>query len=97
MRLKRADNEASTNTEETFQALIDKCDNIDALMLRAKIRLQLSRTTEVASEKAQQMLDDAFAICGEGNIDAAKNMLEEALKLAEQGATERLGADASID
>ncbi len=43
------------------------------------------------------MLDDAFAICGEGNIDAAKNMLEEALKLAEKGATERLGADASID
>jgi soluble cytochrome b562 len=93
----QAGNEASTNTEETFQALIDKCDNIDALMLRAKIRLQVPRTTEVASEKAQQMLDDAFAICGEGNIDAAKNMLEEALKLAEQGATERLGADALID
>jgi len=93
----QAGNTASTNTEETFQALIDKCDNIDALMLRARIRLQLSRTTEEAAEKAQEMLNNAFALCGEGRLDTAKNILEQALSLAEEGVTERFGADASLD
>ncbi|MEL7204482.1 MAG: hypothetical protein AAGL19_09950, partial [Pseudomonadota bacterium] len=42
----QAGNAASTDTEATFQALIDKCDDTDALMLRARIRLQLPHTTD---------------------------------------------------
>lgn len=91
----QAGNEASTNTEATFQALIDQCDNIDALMLRARIRLQIPRTTDDAAGKAQEMLDNAFAKCGAGDLDGAKIMLQDALKIAEAGATESLGTDAS--
>ena len=39
----QAGNAASTDTEGTFQALVDACDDVDALMLRARIRLQLPR------------------------------------------------------
>ncbi|MEM6462134.1 MAG: hypothetical protein AAF724_09485 [Pseudomonadota bacterium] len=91
----QAGNDASTNTEETFQALIDQCDDIDALMLRARIRLQIPHTTTDAASKAQEMLDSAFAQCGGGDLDAAKSMLEEALALAEAGTTENFGADGS--
>lgn len=91
----QAGNEASTNTDETFQALIDQCDNVDALMLRARIRLQIPRTTEVAAKKAQEMMDQAFATCGGGDLDGAKTMLQEALELAEKGATENFGTDAA--
>lgn len=91
----QAGNEASTNTDETFQALIDQCDDVDALMLRARIRLQIPRATQDAAQKSQEMMDQAFATCGEGDLDAAKTMLEEALSIAEAGATENFGTDAS--
>lgn len=86
---------ASADTDALFQALIDKCDDTDALMLRSRIRLQLPRTTEEAAATAQKMLDEAFATCGEGDLDGAKAKLNEALKIAEAGATENFGTDAS--
>lgn len=88
----QAGNEASTNTEATFQALIDKCDDTDALMLRARIRLQLPHTTEDAAATAQKMLDDGFATCGSGDLEGAKTILAEALDIAEAGATVTYGA-----
>ena len=90
----QAGNDASRNTAETFQALIEKCDDVDALMLRARIRLQLPHTTDEARETAQTMLDEGFAICGEGDIEAAKAKLTEALELAEAGATVNFGTEA---
>ena len=91
----QAGNEASTNTEETFQALIEQCDDIDALMLRARIRLQIPRATDEVAGQAQDMLDNAFARCGAGELDEAKTMLEEALALAESGVSDNFGTDAS--
>lgn len=87
----QAGNAASENAEETFQALIEKCDDVDALMLRARIRLQLPRTTEEAATTAQEMLDEGFAICGGGDLEGAKATLEEALAIAEAGASENFG------
>ncbi|MEO0913359.1 MAG: hypothetical protein AAFY59_10270 [Pseudomonadota bacterium] len=92
----QAGNAASIDTEGTFQALIEKCDDVDALMLRARIRLQLPRTTEEAAATAQQMLDDAFATCGGGDLEGAKAQLSEALAIAEAGATENFETDASV-
>ncbi|MEM6680406.1 MAG: hypothetical protein AAF675_21275 [Pseudomonadota bacterium] len=88
----QAGNEASTNTEETFQALIDQCDDTDALMLRARIRLQLPRTTPEAAEQAQTMLDEAFATCGGGDLEGAKAQLTEALEIASAGVDNTFGA-----
>ena len=93
----QAGNAASTNTDETFQALIDACDDTDALMLRARIRLQIPRTTPEAGQTAQKMLDEAFATCGSGDLEAAKAQMTEALKIAEAGATENFGTDASAE
>ena len=89
----QAGNEASTDTEGTFQALVDACDDTDALMLRARIRLQLPRTTDEAAATAQQMLEEAFATCGSGDLEGAKTQLAEALEIAEAGATENFGTD----
>lgn len=92
----QAGNAASTDTEGTFQALIEACDDTDALMLRARIRLQLPRTTEEAAATAQTMLDEAFATCGGGDLDGAKAQLAEALAIAEAGATETFGTDGTV-
>ena len=89
----QAGNAASTDTEATFQSLIEACDDVDALMLRARIRLQLPRTTEEAAATAQQMLDQAFATCGGGDLEGAKAQLTEALQIAEAGANEVFAAD----
>ncbi|MEL6203686.1 MAG: hypothetical protein AAFR47_00025 [Pseudomonadota bacterium] len=91
----QAGNAASTDVDGTYQALIEKCDDVDALMLRARIRLQLPRTTEEAAATAQKMLDDAFATCGGGDLEGAKAQLTEALALAEAGASEVFEAEAS--
>lgn len=88
----QAGNAASTDTEATFQALIDKCDDVDALMLRARIRLQLPHTTEDAAATAQKMLDDGFATCGGGDLEGARAMLSDALQIAEAGANITYGA-----
>ena len=92
----QAGNAASTNAEDTFQQLIEKCDNTDVLVIRARIRLQLGRTTEAARQEAQGLLDQGLAECGEGKIDAATATLTNALSIAEAGATEKLGEDASV-
>ena len=91
----QAGNAASADTEGTFQALIDACDDTDALMLRARIRLQIPRTTDEAATQAQTMLDEAFATCGGGDLEGAKAQLTEALAIAEAGASETFGTDAA--
>lgn len=90
-----AGNEASRNTEETFQALIDACDDVDALMLRARIRLQIPRATEEAGAEAQRRLDEAFAQCGEGDVEGAKAALTETLAFAEEGVADNFGTEGS--
>ena len=76
-----------SRSKATFQALIDKCDDTDALILRARIRLQLPHKTDNAAAKAQKTLDDGFATCGGGDLEGAKAILTEALDIAEAGAT----------
>ena len=75
----------ATDTEAAFQALVDACDDVDALMLRARIRLQLPRTTEEAAATAQEMLRQGFQTCAGGDPQAAKEQLTKALKIAEEG------------
>ena len=81
--------------DAAFQELISKCDNTDILFLRGKTRLLLGRTTPEAAEKAQGLLDEGMAKCGEGDIEAAKSKINEGFELAQTGVTERLGTDAS--
>ncbi|MBM7066125.1 hypothetical protein [Actibacterium sp. 188UL27-1] len=89
----QAGNAASRNAEETFQKLVDRCDNTDMLILRAKVRLQLSRTTEKAAATAQSLMEDGFGLCGSGDIDTAMAKLEEALVVSAAGSDEKFGTD----
>lgn len=82
----------ATDTDAAFQALVDACDDVDALMLRARIRLQLPRTTEEAAETAREMLRQGFQTCADGDPQAAKEQLTEALRIAEEGTSVVFGA-----
>jgi len=93
----QADNAASQDTEGMFQTLVDQCDDVDASMLRARIRLQIPRTTEEAGPKRKKMLEDAFGTCGDGDLDGAKPMLIEALAIAESGTDEPFGTSGTAE
>lgn len=93
----QAGNDASTNADETFQKLIEQCDNVDVLVLRARVRLLLGRTTEDAAAEAGTLMDQGLAKCGEGMIDDAKALLNQSIAVANAGAEEKFGTDASAD
>lgn len=93
----QAGNEASRNVEETFQALIESCDDVEALMLRARIRLQLSRTTDEARDEAQGLLDQGLALCGEDKLDQAKATLQQSLDIASAGVELNFGQDGGTE
>lgn len=81
----QAGNEASRNAEATFRALIEQCDDTDALMKRARIRLLLGRIPDDVEAEAQRLLDEGFAACGEGDMETAMARLEESLAVAQAG------------
>ena len=93
----QAGNDASARADETFKKLIEQCDNTDVLVLRARIRLALGRTTDAARDEASKMLDQGMATCGEGKIDEAKAQLKKAEEIAQAGVTEKFGQDASAE
>lgn len=83
--------------EEAFQALIDKCDNVDLLVKRGKVRLILGRIDEGEAAKAQAKINEAFAKCGEGDLEQADKILDEAFEIADAASTETFGTDSSVD
>lgn len=93
----QAGNDASANADATFQKLIEQCDNTDALVLRARIRLQLERTTPEAKALAQEGLNKGLALCGQGDQEGAIATLNAALETASSGTTEVFGTDASVE
>ncbi len=95
LQAQQAGDAASTDTEGTFQSLVDACDDVDALMLRARIRLQIPRSTEEAASKAEEMLKQGFTTCSTGDLEGAKAQLSEALAIAEAGAAENFSVEES--
>jgi hypothetical protein len=91
----QAGNAASTNADKTFQELVAKCNDTDVLMLRARIRLVLGRTTEKAVKEGSALLRTGMTSCGEGKIEEAKATLTKAYAVVNAGATEKFGQDAS--
>lgn len=92
----QAGNAASTDTDGTFQALVDACDDVDALMLRARIRLQIPRTTDEAAAKAEDLLKEGFTTCAGGDVEGGKAQLSEALAIAEAGTEEKFDVDKTV-
>mgnify|MGYP001391815687 FL=1 len=79
------------NTEEIFQKLIDKCDDVNLLMLRARIRLELPRIDKSDAEKVEKMLLEGFEMCAQKKPEEAKVKLTEAYDIAKKAASERFG------
>jgi len=82
-----------TDTEAVFQNLVEQCDNADMLMLRARIRLELPRTTEEAAGVAREKLLQGFELCASGNMAEGKAVLEEGYETAKMGVTEKFGQE----
>ena len=92
----QAGNSASANAEDTFQQLISQCDNIDVLLLRAKIRLEIGRQPPELAESTTNAMNEGLAVCGEGQVDQAVEMLTVALADAKDATTQQYGTDASV-
>lgn len=82
-----------TDTDAAFQKLVDQCDNVEMLMLRARIRLELPRTTEEAATEAREMLLHGFELCASGNMAEGKIVLEKGYEIAKIGVTEKFGQE----
>lgn len=91
----QAGNEASRNAEETFKKLVEKCDNTEALILRARIRLLINRTTDEAKAEGTKLLTQGFEECAAGKTDEAIATLKKAYAILDKGATEKFGQDAT--
>lgn len=91
----QAGNAASTNADKTFQELVAKCDDTDVLMLRARIRLVIGRTTEKAAKEGGELLKTGMASCGQGKTDEARATLTKAYAIVNAGATQKFGQDAT--
>ena len=79
------------NTEEIFQKLIDKCDDVNLLMLRARIRLELPRIDKSDAGTVEKMLFEGFEMCAQKKPEEAKVKLTEAYDIAKKAASERFG------
>ncbi|MEO0341920.1 MAG: hypothetical protein AAF198_00640 [Pseudomonadota bacterium] len=92
----QAGNDASVNTEETFQALLEQCDVTDILVMRGKLRVQIPRITETAAAKASALMKQGLVQCGEGDEEGAIATMNQALEIAAQGATENFGTQGTV-
>ncbi len=90
----QAGSEAATNADETFQKLIEKCDDTDALVLRARIRLAIGRLDDQAViEDLANQTNKALSVCGEGNVDEAKAELKKTLDAADAEVAKKFDQD----
>ena len=92
-----AGNAVSQNAEQTFNALIEACDDVSILGLRARARLEMNRSTEEGQKKIIELMDQGMATCGSGDIAKATELLNEAIAVGKASVTENFGTDASAE
>ena len=85
-----------TDTETEFQKLAAQCDEVEVLMLRARIRLEVSTLesraeTEAAANQAKESLANGMATCGSGDIEGAKAILNAAYEAAQAENSKKFG------
>ena len=90
-----AGNAVNTNADDTFQKLIDACGDVSILGLRARARLEMNRATPDDQSKIVEMMDQAMATCGSGDIEKAAAQMNEAIAFGKASVTENFGTDAS--
>jgi hypothetical protein len=85
-----------TDTEAEFQKLAAQCDEVEVLMLRARIRLEVSTLesraeTEAAANQAKESLANGMSTCGSGDIEGAKAILNAAYEAAQAENSKKFG------
>lgn len=85
-----------TDTEAEFQKLAAQCDEVEVLMLRARIRLEVSALesraeTEAAANQAKESLANGMSTCGSGDIEGAKAILNAAYEAAQAENSRKFG------
>ena len=85
-----------TDTEAEFQKLAAQCDEVEVLMLRARIRLEVSALesraeTEAAANQAKESLANGMSTCGSGDIEGAKAILNAAYEAAQAENSKKFG------
>tara|TARA_B100001939_G_C16635422_1_gene485269 strand:+ start:141 stop:569 length:429 start_codon:yes stop_codon:yes gene_type:complete len=85
-----------TDTEAEFLKLSSQCDEVDVLMLRARIRLEVSALesrseTEAAASRAKESLANGMATCGSGDVEGAKTILNAAYEAAQAENSRKFG------
>ena len=85
-----------TDTEAEFQKLAAQCDEVEVLMLRARIRLEVSTLesraeTEEAASQAKDSLANGMSTCGSGDIEGAKAILNAAYEAAQAENSRKFG------
>ena len=85
-----------TDTEAEFQKLAAQCDDVEVLMLRARIRLEVSALesraeTEAAANQAKESLANGMSTCGSGDIEGAKEILNAAYEAAQAENSKKFG------
>ena len=81
-----------SDTDAAFQELVAKCDNVDMLVLRGRIRLQQGRVPPETADASQKLMEEGFTLCSQGDEAGGKVKLEESLALIEAKASEILDA-----
>ena len=92
-----AGNAVNQNAEQTFNALIEACNDVSILGLRARARLEMNRSTEEGQKKIIELMDQGMATCGGGDIPKATELLNEAIAVGKASVTENFGTDASVE
>lgn len=92
-----AGNTVGTNADETFKALIDACGDVSILGLRARARLEMNQSTPEGKAKIVELMDQAMATCGGGDIVKATEQMNEAIAIGKASVTENFGTDASAE
>ena len=85
-----------TDTEAEFQKLAAQCDEVEVLMLRARIRLEVSTLesraeTEAAANQAKESLANGMSTCGSGDLEGAKAILNAAYEAAQAENSRKFG------
>ena len=85
-----------TDTEAEFQKLAAQCDEVEVLMLRARIRLEVSTLesraeTEAAANQAKESLANGMSTCGSGDIEGAKAILNAAYEAVQAENSKKFG------
>jgi len=88
----KAGNISGDEMSVLYEQLLSKCDNMDAIVLRGKIRVEIQRSTADAKEKANLLMKEGLEACARGDDFSAVNKLQEGYDIIKSGSLQKFGS-----